>query len=71
MSKNILIKMSSFKFVQIDVASNYFHKQGQITDIFTVNLNKAVVFDKVSSTGKYWSPEHPEHVPLQRPQNVP
>ena len=47
-----IIKMSRFKFGQIDVASNYFHKERQISDIFMINLNKAVVFYEVSCNNR-------------------
>ena len=47
--------MSSFKFGQIEVASKYFHKQRQITDIFTIYVNEAVLSDKVPcNNGKDW-----------------
>ena len=47
--------MSSFKFGQIEVASKDFHKEKQITDIFTIDVNKVVLFDKVScNNGKDW-----------------
>ena len=36
-----------FKFGQTEVASKYFHKQRQITDTFTIDVNKLVVSDKV------------------------
>ena len=36
-----------FKFGQIEVASKEFDKQRQITDIFTIDVNKFVVFEKV------------------------
>ena len=39
--------MSSFKFGQIEVASKDFHKQRQITDIFTIDVNKVVLSDKI------------------------
>ena len=32
--------MFSFKFSQIKVTSKKFQKQGQITDIFTIDVNK-------------------------------
>ena len=37
-----------FKFGQKEVTAKDFYKQRQITDIFTIDINKAVVFDKVS-----------------------
>ena len=40
--------MSSFKFGQIKVASKDFHNQRQITDIFTIDVSKMVLSDKVS-----------------------
>ena len=44
-----------FKFGQIEVASKDFHKQRQITDIFTIDVNKVVLSDKVScNNGKDW-----------------
>ena len=47
--------MSSFKFGQIEVASKDFYKQRQITDIFTIDVNKVVLSDKVScNNGKDW-----------------
>ena len=39
--------MSSFKFGQIKDASKDSHKQRQITDIFTINVNKVGLSDKV------------------------
>ena len=47
--------MSSFKFGQIEVAYKDSHKQRNITDIFTINVNKVTLSDKVPcSTGKDW-----------------
>ena len=47
--------MSSFKFGPIEVVSIDFHKQRQITDIFTIDVNKVVLSDKVScNNGKDW-----------------
>ena len=44
-----------FKFGQIEVASKDFYRQRQITDIFTINVNKVVLFDKVPrNNGKDW-----------------
>ena len=36
-----------FKFGQTEVTTKDFHKQRQITDIFTINMNKLVVSDMV------------------------
>ena len=36
-----------FKFGQTEVAFKYFHEQRQITDTFTIDVNKLVVSDKV------------------------
>ena len=48
-------RMFSFKFGQIEVASKKFQKQRQITDIFTIDVNKVVLSDKVScKNGKGW-----------------
>ena len=47
--------MKMFKFGQIEVASKDFHKQRQITDIFTIDVNKVVLSDKVPcNIGKDW-----------------
>ena len=47
--------MFSFKFGQIEVAPKDFPKQRQITDIFTIDVNKVVLSDKVSCNyGKDW-----------------
>ena len=47
--------MKMFKFGQIEVASKDFHKQRQITDIFTTDVNKVVLSDKVPcNIGKDW-----------------
>ena len=44
-----------FKFGQIEVASKDFHKQRKITDIFTIDVNKVVLSDKVPyNNGKDW-----------------
>ena len=37
-----------FKFGQKEVTTKDFYGQRQITDIFTIDVNKLVVFDKVS-----------------------
>ena len=43
------------KFGPVEVAANNFVKQRQITDIFTIDLNKMVLSDKVScNNGKDW-----------------
>ena len=41
-----------FKFGQKEVADKDFYKQIQITDIFTIDVNKVVVFDKVSCNNR-------------------
>ena len=47
--------MPNFKFSQIEVASNNFRKQRQITDIFAIHVNKVVLSDKVPcNNGKAW-----------------
>ena len=44
-----------FKFGQIGVASKDFYKQRRITDIFTIDVNKVVLSDKVlCNNGKDW-----------------
>ena len=44
-----------FKFGQIEVASKDFYRQRLITDIFTINVNKVVLSDKVPcNSGKDW-----------------
>ena len=44
-----------FKFGQIGVASKDFHKQRQINDIFTIDVNKVVLSSKVPcNNGKDW-----------------
>lgn len=40
--------MSCFKFGQKDIASEDFHKQRQITDIFTIGINKVLLSDRMS-----------------------
>ena len=43
------------KLGPVKVAANNFVKQRQITDIFTIDLNKMVLSDKVScNNGKDW-----------------
>ena len=37
-----------FKFGQKEVTAKEFYKQRQITDIFTIDVNKVVISDKVS-----------------------
>ena len=37
-----------FKFGQKEVTAKDFHRQKQMTDIFTIDVNKVVVSDKVS-----------------------
>ena len=37
-----------FKFGQKEVTAKDFYKQRQITDIFTIDVNKLVVSDKLS-----------------------
>lgn len=39
--------MSCFKFDQIEIASKDFYNQKQVTDIFTINVSKVLVLDKV------------------------
>ena len=41
-------KKKMLKFGQKEVRTKEFHGQRQITDIFTIDLNKVVVSDKVS-----------------------
>ena len=44
-----------FKFGQREVASKNFYRQRQITDIFTINVDKVVLSDKVPcNNGKDW-----------------
>ena len=44
--------MSTFKFGQTEVTSKDFHKQIQITDIFTIDVNKVALSDKVSCNNR-------------------
>ena len=47
--------MPSFKLGQIEVESKNFHKQRQVTDILTVDVNKIVLSDRIScNNGKDW-----------------
>ena len=49
------VKMYSFEFGQKEFASKNFHKQRQITDIFTIDVSKVVLSDKVrSNNAKDW-----------------
>ena len=42
-----------FKYGQKEVTAKDFYRQRQITDIFTIDVNRVVVFDKVScNSGK-------------------
>ena len=52
--KNILIKI--FKFGHKEVAAKDFYRQRQITDTFTIDGNKIVLSDKVSSDN--WKDRH-------------
>ena len=53
--KYIIKAMFSFKFGQAEVISKKFQKQRQITDIFTIDVNKVVLSDKMScKNGKDW-----------------
>ena len=47
-SEICIAKMSSFKFDQKVNASEDFHKQRQVTDIFSIDVNKVVLSDVVS-----------------------
>ena len=42
-----IINISNLEFSQIEVASKDFHKQRQIFDIFTIDVNKVMLSDKV------------------------
>ena len=44
--------MSCLKFIPIKIESKDFHKQKQVTDIFTVDKNKAIVSERVSCNNK-------------------
>ena len=47
--------MCSFQFGQKEIAFKEFHEQTQVTDIFTIDVNKVVVCDTVScNNGKDW-----------------
>ena len=47
--------MSFFIFGQIEVTSKDFHKQRQVNDILTIDVNKVRTSDKVScNNGKDW-----------------
>ena len=55
LGKHVIEKMSSFKFDQKEGAYKDFHKQRQITDLFTIDVNKVVLSDKVPcNNGKDW-----------------
>ena len=50
-----MIKLSSFRFGQAEIASKAFHKDRQVTDISAIDLNKATASDRVScSRAKHW-----------------
>ena len=44
--------MSCFKFDRIKVATKDFHKKKQLTDIFTIDVNKIVVSDRVQCNNR-------------------
>ena len=44
--------MSSFEFGQIEVASNEFLKQRQVTNIFIIDVKKVLVSDKMSHNNR-------------------
>ena len=47
--------MSSFKFGQNEAASKDFYKQRQVTEIFTIEVNKFVLSNEVScNNGKLY-----------------
>ena len=47
--------MPSFKFGRTEVASKDFYKQRQITNIFKINVNTVLLFDKgPCNNGKGW-----------------
>lgn len=43
---------SSFKFGQIEVASKDLHKKKQVTNIFTIDVNKVLVSVRVSCNNR-------------------
>lgn len=54
MSLKCIIKMPYFNFGQIEVISKDFYKQKQKTDIFTIDVKKVMVSDKMPhNNGKY------------------
>ena len=42
------MKMSSFKFVQKEIASKGFNKEIQVTGILTIDVNKVILSHEVS-----------------------
>ena len=53
--KYVLTKKKKLKFGQKEVTTKDVYGQRQITDIFTIDVNKLVISDKVSCNhGKYW-----------------
>lgn len=47
--------MSSFKFGHIEIASEDFYNQRQVTDILAVDVNKALLYDRRPRVnGKDW-----------------
>ena len=67
-----------FKFGQKEVTTKDFYGQRQITDTFTINVNKVVVSDKVScNNGKEWRyivgyqvDEAPIRLFIKTPKNI-
>lgn len=50
-----IIKLSSFKFGHIEIASEDFYNQRQVTDILAVDVNKALLYDRRPRVnGKDW-----------------
>ena len=55
MGSKHIIKLSHFKFSQIEIASEDFYKQKQVTDILTIDVNNAQLSDRRPRiNGKDW-----------------
>ena len=44
--KKFVLKISSFKFGQVEIASKNFFKQKQVADVFKIDVNKVVASHK-------------------------
>lgn len=71
--QQFIIKISACEFDQLEIASQGFHKQRQVTDIRKIDVNKVMLSDKVTGDGRLsgrWENDHTVFYQYNKEYNI-